>query len=193
MTKPINWGAPSEDLDQAWHPSSLISLCCPHAERLGPYVHIKCTAKTDQTGRMPRLIWVFAGCTCHFVGFVMRWLIFTAFLSSLSAITASIFFKLSKVCHYQCWFYANFPFVYKFIQKWCHQNAWRTIRSSYLIWRVILHQKYLIMLEQLLYESKMLRNECVQNSFRKNLYKCSCLFATTDLLSVDVTGVLYEI
>ena len=23
--------------------------------------------KTDQTGRMPRLIWVFAGCTCHFV------------------------------------------------------------------------------------------------------------------------------
>ena len=30
------------------------------------------TAKTDQTGRMPRLIWVFAGRTYHFVGFVMR-------------------------------------------------------------------------------------------------------------------------
>ena len=30
------------------------------------------TAKTDQTGQMPRLIWVFAGCTCHFVDFVMR-------------------------------------------------------------------------------------------------------------------------
>ena len=29
----------------------------------------------DQTGRMPRLIWVFAGCTSHFVGFVVRWLI----------------------------------------------------------------------------------------------------------------------
>ena len=26
---------------------------------------------SDQTGRMPRLIWVFAGRTCHFVGFVM--------------------------------------------------------------------------------------------------------------------------
>ena len=25
----------------------------------------------DQTGRMPRLIWVFAGRACHFVGFVM--------------------------------------------------------------------------------------------------------------------------
>ena len=30
---------------------------------------------SDQTGRMPRLIWVFAGRTCHFVGSVMRWLI----------------------------------------------------------------------------------------------------------------------
>ena len=27
---------------------------------------------SDQTGRMPRLIWVFAGRTCHFVGFVVR-------------------------------------------------------------------------------------------------------------------------
>ena len=29
---------------------------------------------SDKTRRMPKLIWVFAGCTCHFVGFVMRWL-----------------------------------------------------------------------------------------------------------------------
>ena len=29
---------------------------------------------SDQTGRMPRLIWVFAGRTCHFVGFALRWL-----------------------------------------------------------------------------------------------------------------------
>ena len=28
---------------------------------------------SDQTGLMPRLIWVFAGRTCHFVGFVTRW------------------------------------------------------------------------------------------------------------------------
>ena len=27
---------------------------------------------SDPTGRMSRLIWVFAGRTCHFVGFVMR-------------------------------------------------------------------------------------------------------------------------
>ena len=31
---------------------------------------------SDQTGRSPRLIWVFAGRTCHFVCFVMRRLIF---------------------------------------------------------------------------------------------------------------------
>ena len=31
---------------------------------------------SDQTGQMPRLIWDFAGRTCHFVGFVMRWLIY---------------------------------------------------------------------------------------------------------------------
>ena len=30
---------------------------------------------SDQTGWMPRPIWVFTGRTCHFVGFVMRWLI----------------------------------------------------------------------------------------------------------------------
>ena len=29
---------------------------------------------SDQIGQMPRLIWVFCGCTCYFLGFVMRWL-----------------------------------------------------------------------------------------------------------------------
>ena len=28
---------------------------------------------SDQPGQMPRLLWVFAGRTCHFVGFVLRW------------------------------------------------------------------------------------------------------------------------
>ena len=31
---------------------------------------------SDQTGRMPRLIWVLVGRTCHFVGFVTRRLIY---------------------------------------------------------------------------------------------------------------------
>ena len=33
------------------------------------------TVKTVQIGWMPRLIWVFAGPTGHFVGFVMLWLV----------------------------------------------------------------------------------------------------------------------
>ena len=66
--------APSEDSDQLGHPSSLISLCCPHEETLDPQLPIERTAKTDQTGGMPRLIGVLAGHTCHFVGFVVLWL-----------------------------------------------------------------------------------------------------------------------
>ena len=47
---------PSEDSDQPGHLPSLISLCCPHEETLHPQLPIERTAKTDQTGRMPRLI-----------------------------------------------------------------------------------------------------------------------------------------
>ena len=52
--------APSEDSDQPGH---------PHEESLGPDLHIERTAKTDQTGWMPRLIEFFAGRTVYFVGF----------------------------------------------------------------------------------------------------------------------------
>ena len=38
-------------------------------------IHWAHSEDSDQTGRMPRLIWVFAGRTCHFVGFVMKRLI----------------------------------------------------------------------------------------------------------------------
>ena len=42
------------------------------------WAHSECS---DKTGRMPRLIWVFAGRTCHFVDFVMLPLnIFSLFL-----------------------------------------------------------------------------------------------------------------
>ena len=40
------------------------------------------TAKTDQSGRMPRLIWGFAGRTGHFVGFVVLRLISEPSLTS---------------------------------------------------------------------------------------------------------------
>ena len=68
MTKPKKMAcAPSEDSDQPGHPPSLIRV---FAVRM----------KKSWAGRMPRLIRVFAGRTCHFVGFVMRWLIFVRFV-----------------------------------------------------------------------------------------------------------------
>ena len=51
--------APSEDSDQPGHPPSDQHLRCPHEESLGPQLPIERIAKTDQTGRIPRLIWVF--------------------------------------------------------------------------------------------------------------------------------------
>ena len=60
------------------HLPSLISLPCLPEEVLGLYIatHTVPREDSDQTGRMPRLIIpvVFAGCTDHFVGFVMLWL-----------------------------------------------------------------------------------------------------------------------
>ena len=63
--------APSEDSDRPGHPPSLISSSLFAWKKLG-------SLATHWAHRwMPRLIRVFAGHTCHFVGFVMRWLIFS--------------------------------------------------------------------------------------------------------------------
>ena len=63
--------------DQPRHPPSLIRVLAVHTKKAWilsyPWVH---SEDSDQTGRMPRLIWVFAGRTCHFVGFVTRRLIY---------------------------------------------------------------------------------------------------------------------
>ena len=44
---------------------------------------------SDQTGQMPKLIWVFAGCTDHFVGFVMRQLIYWGTYNNQRIITVT--------------------------------------------------------------------------------------------------------
>ena len=46
-------------------------LCAQWVAEVPKFLHAD-NEVSDQTGRMPRLIWVFAGRTCHFVGFVMR-------------------------------------------------------------------------------------------------------------------------
>ena len=47
------------------------SLCAPWVAKDPMFLNAD-SEDSDQTGMMPRLIWVSAGRTCHFVGFVMR-------------------------------------------------------------------------------------------------------------------------
>ena len=50
------------------------SLLCTQWVAMDPsFLHAD-SEDSDQTGQVPRLIWVFAGRTCHCAGFVMRWL-----------------------------------------------------------------------------------------------------------------------
>ena len=77
MTKPTKWSVlPTKTqinlgIHQVWSESLLCALWvakdprCLHAD----------SEDSDQTGRMPRLIWVFARRTDHFIGFVMQQLI----------------------------------------------------------------------------------------------------------------------
>ena len=59
------WASPQSDQSSlsAWRKLGSLATHWVHSE------------DSDQTGRMPRLIWVFTGHTGHFVGFVMRRLI----------------------------------------------------------------------------------------------------------------------
>ena len=77
MTKSTKWHVHpmktqiSLGLRRVWSESSLCAW-----RKLGSLAtHWAHSEDSDQTGWMPRLIWVFAGCS-HFVGFVMRWLKF---------------------------------------------------------------------------------------------------------------------
>ena len=86
--------APSDNSDQPGHPLSVLngsSQCAQWVAEDPMFLHVD-SEDSDQTGRMPRLIWVFAGCTDHFVGFVMRWLIF------LTCVIWSVLFFMIKLC-----------------------------------------------------------------------------------------------
>ena len=75
LTKPTNWHVRpaktqiSLGIRPVWSESSLSAR-----RKLGSLAtHWMHRKDSDQTGLMPRLIWVFAGRTCHFYGFVKRW------------------------------------------------------------------------------------------------------------------------
>ena len=69
--------APSKDSDHPGHPPSLIRFFAVRSVgSWGPKLFHADSEDSDQTGRVPMLIWVFGGRTCHFVDFVMRWLVY---------------------------------------------------------------------------------------------------------------------
>ena len=61
----------SAQSDQGCPGWSEFSLCAQWIAKESSFLHAD-SEDSDQTGRMPRLIWVFAGRTNHFVGFVVR-------------------------------------------------------------------------------------------------------------------------
>ena len=73
MTKPTKWLCAQRRLRSAWAfaQSDQSSLCAQWVAKDPRFLHAD-SENSDQTGWMPRLIWVFAGRRCHFVGFVMR-------------------------------------------------------------------------------------------------------------------------
>ena len=78
MTKPAKWHVRptktqiSLGIRPVWSKSLLFAL-----RKLGSLsIHWVHSEDSDQTGWMPRLIWVLAGRTCHFVGFIMCRLIY---------------------------------------------------------------------------------------------------------------------
>ena len=60
ITKPTKWRVPSEDLD----------LHCLHVDALDPWLSTH-WAHSEDTGHMSGLIWVFAGHTGQYIGFVL--------------------------------------------------------------------------------------------------------------------------
>ena len=64
---------PAKTQDQPGHPPSLIRVfaCTQWIANDPSFLHVD-SEDSDQTGWMPRLIWVFSGRTTTFAGFVMR-------------------------------------------------------------------------------------------------------------------------
>ena len=73
ITKPTKWLCAQQRLRSAWAPTqSDQSSLFAHVLAKDPrFLHAD-SKESDQTRRMPRLIWVFPGRTCHIVGFIMR-------------------------------------------------------------------------------------------------------------------------
>ena len=112
------------------------SLCAQWVAKYPSFNHAD-SEDSDQIGRMPRLIWVFAGRECHFVGFVMRRLIFVASFSMIRVKMSQLikyFFELILKAY--AWGVPNRTAI---LQDWTHQSfiyclfyiLWTSLNISY--------------------------------------------------------------
>ena len=96
-----SWQNQQNDICPVWSESS---LCTQWVAKDLSFLHAD-SEDSDQTGRMPRMIWGFTGRTCHFAGFVMRRLIYAK--KSQLAITDLLFLHLRtfhKLCSNKLFF-----------------------------------------------------------------------------------------
>ena len=88
---------------------------------------------SDQTGRMPWLIWVFAQRICHFVGFVMRWVILLCLPSRKgSAMKVGPFLRVFAVRMKIAWG-LSYPFCahWRLWSDWADAQADLSLRSAH--------------------------------------------------------------
>ena len=98
MTKPTKWPVrPAKpQISLGIRPVWSESLLFAHWVAEDPcFLHAD-SKDFDQTGRMPRQIWVFAGCTCHFVRFVMRQLIYVSVYNAWLCMKETFFINSSS-------------------------------------------------------------------------------------------------
>ena len=108
MTKPAKWHVrPAKtQINLGICPDWSESLLYPWRKLGSLATHWVHSEGSDQTGRMPRLIRVFAGRTCHFVGFVMRYLNFV--------VVYPYFYKQ----HCSLGYFLNLDYFFRCLRTW---------------------------------------------------------------------------
>ena len=106
---------------------------------------------SDQTGRMPGLMWVFAGRTCHFFGFVMRRLIclseshcWCLYLSPHFLMIMCLSLRFPYIRNFRCSFSqyvrpARLKFVYTYTMgRWIiYSRIWLLKSTRHFIWLLV--------------------------------------------------------
>ena len=115
VTKPTKWSVHQAKIQISLGIGSVWSeslLCAQWVAKDLTFLHAD-SEDFDQTGQMPRLIWVFAGRTCHFVGFVMRRLKCSKGFGQTGMLNNADphLIMVCTVCHSVCIFWAHYCMV----------------------------------------------------------------------------------